>query len=1077
MLLAITGGSVLLATHSGASATDPTHGSAGMIGWWRSIGLMDGPAPVRMGDLLVTVDRAGSLAALDPVSGRPKWRAPMAGVVATLDASAPGGLAAADDVGTLAWVDPEGHDIWRAHLGVGITGLAVGERLVAATGGSTVLVVDRSDGSERWRVDLGGTVMAAPRLTSDQVVVGSGESIVALAPDTGEVAWSMGLGDPVTRGLALAAGFVVAADWAGDLVALDPSTGALRWQTTLPAGVDVDLAAEGDAIALVDNAGSVAVLDAATGALRWRHDTTDSWVAFGSPQLADGVIRVVDTDGSLHVLDASDGSERWSYGVGLSEWAPVTADGLIHVQTLEGPLVTLGAVADPRRPARPSDPDTVASASGSAPMAGGGPAGTGWRPGPGPVGTPVVLWRTEVDGELTGGLVGDGDLVTGGGLGSVLYGFDALTGEVRWRFATAHWIMYPPAMVGDQVIVGDEASRAYGVDRGTGTGRWATALDSPPGAPIVTDGERAYVLTRARTLVALDAATGAVAWTLPNASAPAVAGGVAWVVTETGVVAVDAATGTPRWKQPGDFPRPYRPTLGGERLYVPDGTLIQVLDAATGVPEPFVLYGGATGMTMGDGVAVLATGGTVSGLDLATGFVRWTSASVSGEFVPVTPTLVGDDAYLATGDLSGLLIALDARDGLERWRFDTGSRLMLTPPAVVGQRVFLSVGSSALALGDPGMVVTAAPSASPAVGTALPAGSTGPAGGPRTTAMAGGDAARSGTEPGPAPQGTITERWRVEAPGEITGGPTLTADLIAVTTDEGWLLALDPVTGHERWRTAIEPGGAATPLIDGDVVHVVDGGVGAFDAATGELLWRMDGVASTDPLLAGHTLLASGPSGLVAIDVGGARGLESWRFQPHATGTVGDLSRPTLVDGVVTLVSPATRGGPGNVWALDLTTGSPVWQRDDLAAVTSSTATGGVAAVGTRRDTIAWLDAASGETLSEADIGGRAASAPSTDGDTWYVGTDEGDLVAVDRDGAVRWTFTTDDSIVAQPSIAGDMVVVASYDGFVYGLERSSGAERWRFETGREMKDAPSVVDAVVIVAAGSELIAIQGGH
>jgi outer membrane protein assembly factor BamB len=343
--------------------------------------------------------------------------------------------------------------------------------------------------------------------------------------------------------------------------------------------------------------------------------------------------------------------------------------------------------------------------------------------------------------------------------------------------------------------------------------------------------------------------------------------------------------------------------------------------------------------------------------------------------------------------------------------------------------------------------------------------------------MAGGDAGRSGREPGPAPEGAVAEDWRVEVPGTITGSPALAADLLAVTTDEGWLLALDPATGQERWRAPIEPGGAATPAIDADVVHVVDGGLADFDVATGELLWRMDGIATTDPLLTGHTLLASGPNGLVAIDVGGARGLEAWRFLPDAASEMGELSRPARVDGAVVVVSPAIRGGPGTVWALDLATGGQVWQRDDLEAVTSPTATGGVVVVGTRHDTIAWLDAGSGETLLEVDIGGRAASAASTDGDTWYVGTDDGELVAVDHDGAVRWVFATDDSIAAQPSIAGDTIVAASYDGFVYALDRTSGEERWRFETGREMKGAPSVADGVVIVAAGSEIIAIEGGH
>jgi outer membrane protein assembly factor BamB len=1071
-LLAVAGG---LAIGAEAPMADPVDPTGGMIGWWRSIGPLDGPAPVRLGDLLIAADRDGSLVALDPVTGRPAWHAGLPGAVTALAGHSGDGVAAADDTGTLAWFGTDGALLWQARLDAGITTLAVGDDRVVAVGDSSVFMVDRRDGSRLWQVDLGGTVLAAPLLVGDHVVVGSGEAVVALVAGTGAVAWSTVLGAPVSAGVVPVGEVLVAADWDGDLVALDPVTGAIGWRSRLPSGVEVDLAAGDGAIVLVEASGSVALVDASTGASLWRHDATDGWAAFSGPRLADGAAWVVDSDGMLHVLEALDGSERWSYGVGLGDRAPLVTDGLVHVQSLDGPLVTVGRVEDPRRPRRPGDVAMPGMAPEAASMAGGGPDATGWRPGPGPDGSPTVLWRATLGAEVSGGLVSDGDLVTGGGLESVLYGFDAATGTLRWRFATADWIMYPPALLVDGVVVGDESSHVYGVDRADGTGRWEATLDAPVGAPIVTDGVRAYVLTRARTLVALDTATGVTAWTLPDASAPAVADGTAWVMTGTGVRALDAGTGAVRWEQPSDFPTPFRPTVSGGRVYVPNGDAILVLDAATGASEPFVLVGGRTGMTVGDGVAVLADGGAVTGVDLATGAVRWTSVPLSSEFVPVTPVLAGDAAYLATGDLSGRVIAVDAHDGTERWRFDTGVQQLVTTPVVVGHRVFLSVGPTILALGDAGAAASPAATASgPGPSTA---GSPPPVGRARTSVMAGGDPGRSGMEPGPAPRDGVAERWRSRLPGTIRGGVASTRDLLAVVTDDGWLLALDPGTGEERWRAPIEVDRGATPVIDGGLVYAADGGLAAFDAATGQLRWRIDGVATSDPLLAGGLVLASSPNGLFAIDVGGARGLEAWRYTPEALADgFADLTRPALDGGRAFVVLPALRGGAGTVWALDATSGDVLWQRDDLEAVTAPTAAGGVVVVGTRGDGLVSLDGATGATRSEVDLGSRPVSPPSTDSERWYVGTDDGVLVAIDRDGEVRWVFGTGDELAAQPSVAGDTVVIASYDGFVYGVDRITGGERWRFETGRETEGAPSVMDGVATVAAGPEVVAIEGG-
>ena len=148
--------------------------------------------------------------------------------------------------------------------------------------------------------------------------------------------------------------------------------------------------------------------------------------------------------------------------------------------------------------------------------------------------------------------------------------------------------------------------------------------------------------------------------------------------------------------------------------------------------------------------------------------------------------------------------------------------------------------------------------------------------------------ARDGTVPGfEAPTDwpeTLTSRWSVEVgPGYAT--PILVGDTVWMFVRQGEeevLLALEPETGATRWRSAYPapfemspatarhgPGPKSTPAFaDGRLfVHGMTGSVSAFDAATGEHLWRVPGTG-VNPLY--HTAMSPlVHEGLVVVHVGG----------------------------------------------------------------------------------------------------------------------------------------------------------------------------------------------------------------
>ena len=94
-------------------------------------------------------------------------------------------------------------------------------------------------------------------------------------------------------------------------------------------------------------------------------------------------------------------------------------------------------------------------------------------------------------------------------------------------------------------------------------------------------------------------------------------------------------------------------------------------------------------------------------------------------------------------------------------------------------------------------------------------------------------------------------------------------------------------------------------------------------------------------------------------------------------------------------------------------------------------------------------------------------------GDTLYIGTREGELVALDRKtGETLWRFELQGeernrAIYGTPAVVGDMVYVGGYDGLLYALT-SDGQDEWKTRVGGPLGGpivgGPTVVDGVVLV-------------
>ena len=94
---------------------------------------------------------------------------------------------------------------------------------------------------------------------------------------------------------------------------------------------------------------------------------------------------------------------------------------------------------------------------------------------------------------------------------------------------------------------------------------------------------------------------------------------------------------------------------------------------------------------------------------------------------------------------------------------------------------------------------------------------------------------------------------------------------------------------------------------------------------------------------------------------------------------------------------------------------------------------------------------------------GRVLSSPAVSGDRVYVASTDGRLYAIDRtSGTERWQFASKGPIASSPAVHGDLVYVSSVDGNVYAVDAATGKQRWAFATEGERRfTAPGIHGAI----------------
>jgi eukaryotic-like serine/threonine-protein kinase len=353
-------------------------------------------------------------------------------------------------------------------------------------------------------------------------------------------------------------------------------------------------AVDKDVIYAATTAGKVFAVDRTSGAKKWELDLKSRTTS--SPAVADGLVYLGAFDGNLYAIDGATGQVKWKFKTG--------GERRFSAKHLHG--------MEPAGEAMPDPWDC-------------------WLSSP-------VVWK--------------GAVYFGSGDGNV-YALDAVTGALRWKFATGEVVHASPAIDEGVVFIGSWDSNFYALDAATGKEKWRFKTGVDPeshnqegiqSSAAVADG-MVYFGCRDSHLYALDEKTGEKRWAFGTKGS--------WVLNSPAVAKGKVIFGTS------------------------DTGMLYAADAKTGAIDYAVGFNGwpvySSPAVAGDMLYVGTTQGTVEGINLESGRVAWTFATESSKqngaaipsyFAPFTTNFYDDvmgayDKLLTLGPILGSPVVVD----------------------------------------------------------------------------------------------------------------------------------------------------------------------------------------------------------------------------------------------------------------------------------------------------------------------------------------------------------------------------------------------------------------------------------
>ena len=319
-----------------------------------------GLRPLLETDALFVAESGGHVMALDPATGRERWKV-------NLKARVSAGPSVVGDLVLVGTLDAEvialkradGTPVWREQLSSEVLAAPAGEGnvVVARTVDGRTFGLSTTDGKRLWSFDrtvptLTLRGISSPLIEGNRVLLGMDSGrLAAVNLADGAPLWEQPISVPSGRTelerladidaqLISTLDGVLVASYGGDVTLIDVADGESRWRRAIKSGAG--LAEGGSNVYVSDADGVLWALDAASGAAVWKSEALQ-YRRLSPPVFFKGYAVVADYEGYLHFFNAADGSLAGRTRVGRDPvLSPMVAtDTTLYVLNVEGRLEAL----------------------------------------------------------------------------------------------------------------------------------------------------------------------------------------------------------------------------------------------------------------------------------------------------------------------------------------------------------------------------------------------------------------------------------------------------------------------------------------------------------------------------------------------------------------------------------------------------------------------------------------------------------------------------------------------------------------------------------------------------------------
>jgi outer membrane protein assembly factor BamB len=279
--------------------------------------------------------------------------------------------------------------------------------------------------------------------------------------------------------------------------------------------------------------------------------------------------------------------------------------------------------------------------------------------------------------------------------------------------------------------------------------------------------------------------------------------------------------------------------------------------------------------------------------------------------------------------------------------------------------------------------------------------------------------------------------------GLFYGSPAVANGLVYVVFHTGMVYAIDAASGVQKWDYDLRSTISGGVAVGNDTVFVgsSDGKLSALDAGNGSLKWVFsteNEVWATPAVVDGVVYFGSLDHSFYALNA--ADGTKRWAFK---TGG-GIASTPLIVDGVVYIGSFDNK-----FYAIDANTGIQKWVFEGAGNWFWSQAAYGNGTIyaGNLDHNVYALSAGNGTMVwpKPFDAGGLVKASPVIAGGVLVVASEEGKVYGLDlKTGEKKWEFDNIKAKVLSPlDTAGGVVYINSQDNKLYALNGLTGSQVW----------------------------------